>query len=415
MRIILIQETGKIKKKEFYDVFKRQCIMCETVEGQLHVHHTTYADVGNEKLSQLVCLCEKCHEKIHQKKGKRGFGIAKRVKFIKEDKKYLFEKEIKQLVDQREKQSKKDKASKKNKKGAKPKNKIKIFISANGSSNARYYIRHSDDNTKVSEKLYTQDEMPVKQRFLTIALDAIKCLEIPHQITIVTSEKTPLGTVSSNITKSPYEEILIEIQNLIKESGHILTYKAKKSETDAALTSKNHGISKKIHDEIAIHNAGSKAKMKEKRLEKKVDTKLEKEALANAFRESCTTKIYTNSKYNYTTNLGSYTFTIEQDGEIVNTISQNFADSTDCRLMIIAAIDALRLLEDSCNVEIVSNTLLGISTTTTNVVSSKSINSDLLMEFKDLADSKKIKFIGTLVIGMGKKKKTYSDTRLISE
>ncbi|MCE5329646.1 HNH endonuclease [bacterium] len=34
----------------------------------MQVHHLTYKSFGNEELEDLVTVCEKCHEKIHNKK-----------------------------------------------------------------------------------------------------------------------------------------------------------------------------------------------------------------------------------------------------------------------------------------------------------------------------------------------------------
>lgn len=39
--------------------------------GKLQVHHKSYKNLGNEQLSDLVCVCPSCHKKIH--------GIGKRV------------------------------------------------------------------------------------------------------------------------------------------------------------------------------------------------------------------------------------------------------------------------------------------------------------------------------------------------
>ena len=37
----------------------------------LHVHHLTYENFGNEKLEDLILLCNRCHDLEH-----RGFGVA---------------------------------------------------------------------------------------------------------------------------------------------------------------------------------------------------------------------------------------------------------------------------------------------------------------------------------------------------
>lgn len=45
-----------------------QCTECGS-GGRLHVHHLTYARMGNEQKSDLQVLCEPCHQKKHP--GKR--------------------------------------------------------------------------------------------------------------------------------------------------------------------------------------------------------------------------------------------------------------------------------------------------------------------------------------------------------
>ena len=44
------------------DGFK--CVCCGESKN-LNVHHTTYENLGAEKMSDLVTLCQKCHEKVH--------------------------------------------------------------------------------------------------------------------------------------------------------------------------------------------------------------------------------------------------------------------------------------------------------------------------------------------------------------
>lgn len=44
---------------------KGVCAVCGTTEGRRDVHHRTYARVGNERLSDLVLLCERHHYAAH--------------------------------------------------------------------------------------------------------------------------------------------------------------------------------------------------------------------------------------------------------------------------------------------------------------------------------------------------------------
>lgn len=34
--------------------------------SKLHVHHLTYSHIGNERINDLILLCEKCHSDIHK-------------------------------------------------------------------------------------------------------------------------------------------------------------------------------------------------------------------------------------------------------------------------------------------------------------------------------------------------------------
>ena len=41
------------------------CEMCGTTGTTLHIHHISYANLYNEPLSDLACVCEDCHDRIH--------------------------------------------------------------------------------------------------------------------------------------------------------------------------------------------------------------------------------------------------------------------------------------------------------------------------------------------------------------
>lgn len=46
-----------------------RCQMCsKLVKRGYHIHHLTYENIGNEKASDLMFLCESCHNKIHNGK-----------------------------------------------------------------------------------------------------------------------------------------------------------------------------------------------------------------------------------------------------------------------------------------------------------------------------------------------------------
>ena len=42
-----------------------RCQLCYA-RGSLHVHHRTYRRLGNERMSDLTVLCEKCHGHFHE-------------------------------------------------------------------------------------------------------------------------------------------------------------------------------------------------------------------------------------------------------------------------------------------------------------------------------------------------------------
>jgi len=44
-----------------------QCELCKGRKGKLHVHHKTYANLGDEQYGDLIVLCETCHRKQHGK------------------------------------------------------------------------------------------------------------------------------------------------------------------------------------------------------------------------------------------------------------------------------------------------------------------------------------------------------------
>ena len=54
------------KKKEYFDINKKECEHCNSLD-KLHLHHKSYINIGNEKLTDLMCLCESCHSKEHKR------------------------------------------------------------------------------------------------------------------------------------------------------------------------------------------------------------------------------------------------------------------------------------------------------------------------------------------------------------
>lgn len=54
------------KREDVLDRDGHRCIFCFS-DSNLHVHHLTYANFKNEKLSDLVTLCSACHKGEHLK------------------------------------------------------------------------------------------------------------------------------------------------------------------------------------------------------------------------------------------------------------------------------------------------------------------------------------------------------------
>lgn len=42
------------------------CQRCHQYGGKLQVHHKTYKRHGNERVEDLITLCEQCHHEIHK-------------------------------------------------------------------------------------------------------------------------------------------------------------------------------------------------------------------------------------------------------------------------------------------------------------------------------------------------------------
>ena len=77
-RAYLKSEGWQEKRKALYRDRGGRCEDCgRELGGRYHAHHTSYANVGNEPLQELLLLCEGCHAKRHPRRrvrrpGKRG-------------------------------------------------------------------------------------------------------------------------------------------------------------------------------------------------------------------------------------------------------------------------------------------------------------------------------------------------------
>ena len=63
----------------------QKCYVCGSKE-KIHIHHKSYTRIGNEKLNDLIPLCETCHAKVHKylrenKSGKTTlWNVARKVR-----------------------------------------------------------------------------------------------------------------------------------------------------------------------------------------------------------------------------------------------------------------------------------------------------------------------------------------------
>ena len=61
----LQSEKWQAKRREVFATSKHRCRACFSRRYVLHVHHMTYAHLGDEPLSDLVILCSVCHGAVH--------------------------------------------------------------------------------------------------------------------------------------------------------------------------------------------------------------------------------------------------------------------------------------------------------------------------------------------------------------
>ena len=57
-------------KRKYARTHEYKCYVCGK-RRKLHLHHRTYKRLGNERMSDLVYLCEKHHEELHRLVGRR--------------------------------------------------------------------------------------------------------------------------------------------------------------------------------------------------------------------------------------------------------------------------------------------------------------------------------------------------------
>jgi 5-methylcytosine-specific restriction endonuclease McrA len=55
----------KAKRARVLEFWDYKCVTCYS-HLDLEVHHRTYARLGDELLTDLIVLCDRCHEKFHE-------------------------------------------------------------------------------------------------------------------------------------------------------------------------------------------------------------------------------------------------------------------------------------------------------------------------------------------------------------
>lgn len=60
----LQSEGWKVRRQWKLEAAGDRCQLCDATH-HLQVHHRTYERLGNERISDLIVLCEGCHRKFH--------------------------------------------------------------------------------------------------------------------------------------------------------------------------------------------------------------------------------------------------------------------------------------------------------------------------------------------------------------
>lgn len=54
------------KRKSYFKTYEKKCNHCGT-DKEIHLHHLTYENIGNESFNDLMPLCKDCHSKEHDR------------------------------------------------------------------------------------------------------------------------------------------------------------------------------------------------------------------------------------------------------------------------------------------------------------------------------------------------------------
>jgi len=60
----LKSEAWQDKREAMLSHWNNQCALCSS-PNNLHVHHRTYKRLGHENETDLIVLCDRCHERHH--------------------------------------------------------------------------------------------------------------------------------------------------------------------------------------------------------------------------------------------------------------------------------------------------------------------------------------------------------------
>lgn len=68
-RYLSTSHWKKMRHKS-YEYYKGECQRCHTVIpiSQAEIHHRSYKNIGNEKMTDLILYCKRCHWMIHKSK-----------------------------------------------------------------------------------------------------------------------------------------------------------------------------------------------------------------------------------------------------------------------------------------------------------------------------------------------------------
>lgn len=77
-RAYIKSEAWAIVRRAYYAQRKRACALCSATED-LELHHKTYEHLGREveHLDDLICLCFRCHDEVHQKRSSKNKGAGR--------------------------------------------------------------------------------------------------------------------------------------------------------------------------------------------------------------------------------------------------------------------------------------------------------------------------------------------------